>query len=101
MTDREAKIYKNADSINAKKQLARTNGTKWTSLHRLPYFDASKFTVVEPMHNLYLGTLKHLVPLMANDDGIDKESLKKMKKFYRKRHLYQPRIPHRRNTQKD
>lgn len=37
-----------------------TSGTRWTALHRLPYFDPVRFTVVDPMHNLYLGTCKRM-----------------------------------------
>lgn len=71
-----------------KKQLDRTNGTKWTSLHCLPYFDTSKFTVVEPMRNLCLGTLKHLVSLLAKDDQLDNKNIKKMKKHFTDTDIY-------------
>lgn len=85
-TDREARIYRDASSLNQKKQLAKKNGTKWTTLNRLPYFDASKFTVVEPMHNLYLGTLRHLVSLWAEE--LDNQKLKNMKKYFTENNLF-------------
>lgn len=47
----------------ARERLEKENGTRWSSLHRLPYFDAAKFTVVEPMYNLYLGAVKYLMNL--------------------------------------
>ena len=28
---------------------------------RLPYFDCVRFTVIDPMHNLFLGTAKHVM----------------------------------------
>jgi hypothetical protein len=34
---------------------------RYSQLLRLPYFDYVCFTVVDPMHNLFLGTAKHLV----------------------------------------
>ncbi|CAB4028333.1 Hypothetical predicted protein [Paramuricea clavata] len=49
-------------------------GARYSELLRLPYFDCVRFTVVDPMHNLFLGTAKHLVEvwlqvltLSAND----------------------------------
>ena len=36
-------------------------GVRYSELHRLPYFDCVRFTVVDPMHNLFLGTAKHVV----------------------------------------
>ena len=32
--------------------------THYTELHRLPYFDRACFTIVDPMHHLFLGTAK-------------------------------------------
>ena len=43
---------------NAKESLY---GVRYSELHRLPYFDCVRFTVVDPMHNLFLGTAKHAV----------------------------------------
>ena len=49
-------------------------GARYSELLRLPYFDCVRFTVVDPMHNLFLGTAKRLVEvwlqmltLSAND----------------------------------
>ena len=36
-------------------------GVRYSELLRLPYFDAIRFTVVDPMHNLFLGTAKHVM----------------------------------------
>ena len=36
-------------------------GCCYSVLCRLPYFDAPRFLIVDPMHNMYLGTAKHVV----------------------------------------
>ncbi len=33
-------------------------GKRWSELERLPYFNITRFVVVDPMHNLFLGLLK-------------------------------------------
>ena len=35
------------------------SGCRYSELLRLPYFDAPKMLIVDPMHNLFLGTAKH------------------------------------------
>ena len=36
-------------------------GTRYTELMQLEYFDCIRFTIIDPMHNLFLGTAKHMV----------------------------------------
>ena len=36
-------------------------GVRYSELLRLPYFDCVRFTIVDPMRNLLLGTAKHVV----------------------------------------
>lgn len=36
-------------------------GCRYSELVKLPYFDAPKMLVVDPMHNLFLGTAKHFL----------------------------------------
>ena len=46
------------ESRNAKESLY---GARYSELLRLPYFDCIRFTIVDPMHNLFLGTAKRLM----------------------------------------
>ena len=39
--------------------LQTQTGVKYFVLIELSYFDAIRFTIVDPMHNLFLGTAKH------------------------------------------
>jgi hypothetical protein len=101
----EANAWKlKSDTGQSVKALEDENGTRYSPLHRLPYFDAPGFTVIEPMHNLYLGTVKHLMGLWLSRDTrnswvnastakllIDKYDLKKMQEFLIKKHRFNRR----------
>jgi hypothetical protein len=38
-------------------------GARYSELLRLPYFDCIRFTIVDPMHNLFLGTAKRMMEM--------------------------------------
>ena len=40
------------------------------------YFDAVKFTAIDPMHNLFLGTAKHVFKLWIKKNLLTKKGLK-------------------------
>ena len=42
-------------------QLESEHGCRLSVLLDLPYFDAVRMTIIDPMHNLFLGTAKHMV----------------------------------------
>ncbi|OAD65465.1 hypothetical protein PHYBLDRAFT_176062 [Phycomyces blakesleeanus NRRL 1555(-)] len=44
-----------------RKRLERENGVRWSELHDLVYFNLVECTVIDPMHNLYLGTAKRIM----------------------------------------
>ena len=54
-------LLKNAKTPTENIELQRTLGVGWSALCRLPYFNIVKCHLVDPMHNLYLGTAKHMV----------------------------------------
>ncbi|KAG2209024.1 hypothetical protein INT45_008885 [Circinella minor] len=39
----------------------RETGTRWSQIHRLPYFDLVCSVLIDPMHNLFLGTADQMV----------------------------------------
>ena len=47
-----------AHSATQQKLISKESGFKYTKLLELEYFNLSAFSVVEPMHNLFLGTAK-------------------------------------------
>ncbi|KZV91933.1 hypothetical protein EXIGLDRAFT_577710, partial [Exidia glandulosa HHB12029] len=56
----QAEAYRIA-SPSERLRLKKENGVKWSELLRLPYWDPTRFTVVDAMHNLLLGLIQHHV----------------------------------------
>ena len=53
---KKARTYKERDDIESK------YGIRFSSLLKLPYYDAIRMSsIVDPLHNLYLGTAKHIL----------------------------------------
>ena len=52
-----------ARTASEKAKLESSVGCRYSELLKLPYFDAPRMLVVDPMHNLYLGTAKRMVKL--------------------------------------
>ena len=51
-----------------------STGYRYTELLNLPYFDPARMLVVDPMHNLFLGTGKRVVKEIWIDNNIISES---------------------------
>ena len=54
-------------------------GVKYSELLRLPYFDWIRFTVVDPMHNLFLGTAKHVMETWMDESVFTSADLQKVR----------------------
>lgn len=50
--------YLNAKDKRERQTIFDETGIRWSELLRLPYFDPSRFVVVDAMHNLFLGLMK-------------------------------------------
>ena len=61
-----------ARTKEARKQLERQFGARYSLLFELPYYDAIRFAVIDPMHNLYLGTAKHVMSIWKDRDILTK-----------------------------
>ena len=55
--------YQQCNTRSEQQQLECNYGVRYSLLLELPYFDAARMCVVDPMHNLLLGTAKHMVEL--------------------------------------
>jgi hypothetical protein len=53
-----AQAYKEASSKTEQKKFFDAKGVRWSELLRLPYWDPTKFVVVDGMHNLFLGLVQ-------------------------------------------
>lgn len=69
--------------------LEQKYGTRYSELMQLPYFDCVRFHIIDPMHNLFTGTAKHVMrniwldsdkPLLDKKDLLQvQEKLDKLK----------------------
>ena len=57
-------------------KLATRYGCYFSVILELEYFDAVRFTVIDPMHNLFLGTAKRMFQLWLERDLLTKSKLK-------------------------
>ena len=73
---RYAEMVRKAVNKTTHEKLATRYGCYFSVLLDLEYFDAVRFTVIDPMHNLYLGTAKGMFELWLERDLITKARLK-------------------------
>ena len=72
---RDAYRVKNCTSETAAQKLASELGTRYTVLLELPYYASIEMCVIDPMHNLFLGTAKRVFSKWVENDIITKEGL--------------------------
>ena len=56
-----ARTLKNFKTVAEEETKESEKGCRYSVLLQLPYFDAPRMLIVDPMHNLFLGTAKHFV----------------------------------------
>lgn len=57
----QAEDILNQTSLTDKASKEQQYGTRFTELMMLPYFDCVRFHIIDPMHNLFTGTAKHIM----------------------------------------
>jgi hypothetical protein len=57
----QAEDILNQTSATDKAQKESHYGTRFTELMMLPYFNCVRFHIIDPMHNLFTGTAKHIM----------------------------------------
>ncbi|KAI0689979.1 hypothetical protein C8T65DRAFT_518639, partial [Cerioporus squamosus] len=75
-----AAAWKDKPSVAQRKDAFKENSIRWSALLDLPYWDPVQFTVIDSMHNHYLGLLKHHCRRIwgmnvAGEDADDDESV--------------------------
>lgn len=58
---KEAFLAMEQRTASSREKIEKRYGSRFTSLMHLPYFDCVRFHVVDPMHNLFLGTSKFMM----------------------------------------
>ena len=68
------KSQKNCTSQSRLDDLESSSGYRNTAFLDLPYFTPWRMLVVDPMHNLFMGTAKHFLSKIWLDNGVTSES---------------------------
>ncbi len=55
--------WKHSTTLAKRHEIEKTYGVRYSELLRLPYFDTIRFTVIDPMHNILLGSAKRMVTM--------------------------------------
>ncbi|SMN01766.1 hypothetical protein SPONN_25 [uncultured Candidatus Thioglobus sp.] len=55
--------WKHAVTLTERHGIERKFGVRYSELLRLPYFDTIRFSVIDPMHNILLGSAKHTIAI--------------------------------------
>ena len=79
-----ANKYLSARTVTEKKKCLGKYGVRYSILLELPYFDIVRYHIIDPMHNLLLGTAKHVMKtwiskgiITSKDlDAIEEKALK-------------------------
>ena len=58
--------YQQCNTRAEQRAIERAYGIRYSVLLELPYFDAARMCVIDPMHNLLLGTAKHMTCTIKN-----------------------------------
>lgn len=70
---RECIKHLNAATITEKESIEKEHGIRYSALIELPYFNPIRYAVVDPMHNLFLGTAKRVMQVWINQEILRKE----------------------------
>lgn len=72
---RDALRSKNAATATERKEIEKETGARYSELHRLPYYDPIRMHTIDPMHNLYLRTAKHIFVTRIDIGVLSSENL--------------------------
>ncbi|OAD71778.1 hypothetical protein PHYBLDRAFT_114208, partial [Phycomyces blakesleeanus NRRL 1555(-)] len=65
-----AEKWESASTPSERHRLEVKNGVRWSQLHCLEYLDLVRGMIINPMHNLFLGTPKRLMDCWIKDKDI-------------------------------
>ena len=76
-----ARKIERSTTVSSRNKLSQKYGINyWSILLDLEYFDIIRFCTVDPMHNLFLGTSKHVFKLWDKQGIIGKKEMKLLEK---------------------
>lgn len=71
----DAEMERMAHTPTDAKAISKATGARYSVLYQLPYYDAIRFSLIDPMHNLLLGTAKHVLSTWLSNDNISATDL--------------------------
>ena len=75
-----ANEYRSAKTVTEKKKCLSEHGVRYSILLELPYFDIVRYHIIDPMHNLLLGTAKHVMKTWISKRTITPRNLEIIEK---------------------
>lgn len=64
-----------ATTATARMKIESSTGVRYSELLRLPYFDVVRHHLIDPMHNLFLGTTKHSMETWKNSGLLSSDKM--------------------------
>ena len=80
----QALLHKNSSTKAQQKSIEKSHGIRYSVLLELPYWDPITFAVVDPMHNLFLGTGKRVMQVWINQGILSKKDFQVIEKIVAK-----------------
>ena len=83
-TQQQAYNHLNADTRQEQKNIESNYGIRYSVILELPYWNPIEHSVVDPMHNLFLGTGKHVMKVWVERGIITKRDFSKLEQVVAK-----------------
>lgn len=83
-TREQQNVHWKKPALPHNKKLCSELGARYSVLQELEYFDCIRYFVVDPMHNLYLGTAKHMMKnvwLNENNEFLNDEDFQRIQEL--------------------
>lgn len=80
----QARHHLHAQTKLQQKCIEKDHGIRYSALLELPYWDPIRFSVVDPMHNLFLGTAKHALQIWIDRNIITRRNFHEMEQVVAK-----------------
>lgn len=80
-------VRQNSRTKTRQKELESLLGCRYSCLLDLPYFDAPRMLCIDPMHNLFLGTGKHMLSLWIKENLLSTEHFETIQNFVDSMHV--------------
>lgn len=93
--DHRRQAQETLDQVTPTKRAEKESlyGTRYTALMLLPYFNCVRFHIVDPMHNLFLGTARHMVKNLWIKQGNEESIISKAQFFEIQERVDECKVP--------